>query len=136
MDGAKLVMGGTGAGAEIADAEDSGAGAEADPETGAGAAIPRLRRSALSSSISAFMAANSFATAGGISSFSPGFESGGLTDVASELDVTAESRVTEQAPLARAAATWFEAMVCAREYVAASSKQKTAENSRPVFLDD
>lgn len=135
-EGAEPVMGGIGVRAEIAAAEDSSAGAEADAETGAGAAIPRLRSSALSSSISACMAANSFATAGGISLFGAGFESGGLTDVAPEFDVTAESGMTEEASLARAAATWFEAMVCARQYVAANSKQKTAENSRVVFLDD
>lgn len=88
-DGAEVVMGKIGTGAEIADAEDCGMGPDdVDAEAGAAAPIPRLRSNALSSSISAFMAANSFATAGGISSFDAEFVSSGLTDIVSEFDVT------------------------------------------------
>jgi hypothetical protein len=79
------------------------------PEAVVGAAMPRLSIKALSSSISAFIAANSLATAGGIVGSCKLTESARLAAVVAALEALVESAEAEEELFPFFADIWFTA---------------------------
>jgi hypothetical protein len=110
-----------------------------------GAAMPRLSIKALSSSISAFMAANSLATAGGMAGSCKFTESTRLAAVVAPLEALAESSKAEEELLPCFADVWFaatsfEAVVdggaCATDFVPANRQKMVAVKSKTGTVDN
>jgi hypothetical protein len=140
---ARVVIAGVETDVVEADAPDSTAGVA--PEAVVGAAMPRLSIKALSSSISAFIAANSLATAGGIAGSCKLNESARLAGVVAAFAVFAGSAEAEDESISwfaetGLAATWLEAVVCivawATDFASAKRQKRNSAESRAVVFDN